>query len=313
MYSNCFILSFLSKKEHVSEESLLCNVSTRIVVVGDLKFYAQLLGRENMSSSWCMWCTSHPSEWKHHPLPPSDLWTIKKIKNHKERIDRKEIKEAREILGIVNYPVWDFIQPENFMFPELHAEIGLVNNVLDKFYSFIDDQVEAITPEEATARNTYIIADVALTKAIQRLSEWKESEGAQLEFHRYNRIHLTKELKKRNQDPKIISDLHQQQQELDAVIAGMVQQRKNLEAEQSIKRKSSATARSQLKTIREAKRKQDIPVFADIENILLEYGISAAAYHGGKLNGVDCRELIVRAKPIFERFKQCLLSVTHPG
>jgi len=185
----------------------LCNVSTRIVVVGDLKFYAQLLGREYMSSSWCMLCTSHPSEWKHHPLSPSNLWTIEKIKNHKERIDWKEVKEAREILGIVNYPVWDFIQPENFMFPELHAEIGLVNNVLDKFYSFIDDQVEAITPEEATARNTYIIADVALTKAIQRLSEWKESEGAQLEFHRYNRIHLTKELKKRNQDPKIISDL----------------------------------------------------------------------------------------------------------
>jgi hypothetical protein len=148
LHSNFFILSFLSKKEHVSEESLLCNVSTRIVVVGDLKFYAQLLGTENMSSSWCMWCTLHPSEWKHHPLPPSDL---QKDKNHKECIDRKEVKEAREILGIVNYPVWDFIQPENFMFPELHAEIGLVNNVLDKFYSFIDDQVEAITPEEATA------------------------------------------------------------------------------------------------------------------------------------------------------------------
>jgi len=89
-----------------------------------------------------------------------------------------------------------------------------------------------------------------------------------LEFHRYNRIHLTKELKKRNQDPTIICDLHQQQQELDAVIAGMLQQRKNLEVEQTLKRKSAATASSQLKTIREAKRKQDIPVFADIENIL---------------------------------------------
>jgi hypothetical protein len=29
-----------------------------------------------------------------------------------------------------------------------------------------------ITPEEATAWNTYIIADVALTKAIERLCEW---------------------------------------------------------------------------------------------------------------------------------------------
>jgi hypothetical protein len=77
--------------------------------------------------------------------------------------------------------------------------------------------------------------------------------------------------------------------------AGMVQ----LETDQTLKRKSSATARSQLKTMREAKWKKDIPVFADIENILLEYGISATAYHGGKLNDVDCRELIVHAKPIW--------------
>ncbi len=63
------------------------------------------------------------------------------------------------------------------MFPELHAEIGLVNNVLDKFYSFIDDQVEAITPEEATAWNTYIIANVTFMKATERLSGWKENGG----------------------------------------------------------------------------------------------------------------------------------------
>jgi hypothetical protein len=31
-------------------------------------------------------------------------------------------------------------------------------------------------------------------------------------------------------------------------------------------------------------------VSAEIENLLLQYNISAAAYHGGKLNGVDCHE-----------------------
>jgi hypothetical protein len=40
-----------------------CSVQNTIVVVGDLKFYAQLLGRENMSGSWCMWCDMHPSQW----------------------------------------------------------------------------------------------------------------------------------------------------------------------------------------------------------------------------------------------------------
>jgi hypothetical protein len=97
----------------------------------------------------------------------------------------------------VDYTVWDFIQPENYMFPQLHAEMGLVNNVLDKFYSFIDDQVEAISPEEALARNSYIIADIALCNAMRELSVWKEMEGPQLEFNRYNRMSVRKELKKR--------------------------------------------------------------------------------------------------------------------
>jgi hypothetical protein len=56
-----------------------------------------------------------------------------------------------------------------------------------------------------------------------------------------------------------------------------------------------------------------MPAFAEIENILLEFGITAAAYHGGNLNGVDCRELIKQAKPIFERVKASLLSVSHPN
>jgi hypothetical protein len=90
--------------------------------------------------------------------------------------------------------------------------------------------------------------------------------------------YITKEMKKWGQDPTIISDLHQQQQELDTVIADMVQQRKSLENDQTLKWKSAATTRSHLKTIRKAKQKKDKPVFSDI--------------------GVDCHELIIGAKPM---------------
>jgi hypothetical protein len=41
----------------------ICNVPTSLVVVGDLKFYFQVFGHENMSGSWCCWCTAHPSTW----------------------------------------------------------------------------------------------------------------------------------------------------------------------------------------------------------------------------------------------------------
>jgi len=59
-------------------------------------------------------------------------------------------------------------------------------------------------------------------------------------------------------------------------------------------------------------KKIDLPVSAEIENILLQYNISAAAYHGGKLNGVDCRELIRLSKPIFAAFQNYLKNVEHP-
>ncbi len=44
---------------------------------------------------------------------------------------------------------------------------------------------------------------------------------------------------------------------------------------------------------------------------MLKHNISAAAYHGGKLTGVDCRELIHLAKQIFPLFQAYLLATEH--
>jgi len=70
-------------------------------------------------------------------------------------------------------------------------------------------------------------------------------------------------------------------------------------------------ARKNLKSVRAKKSKIDFPIFSKVENILKEYNISAALYHGGKLNMVDCHELIRLAKPIFLQLETELLSVTH--
>jgi hypothetical protein len=44
-------------------ESVVVDVPLHLYVHGNLKFFAQVLGRNGMSSSWCMWCKKHPSEW----------------------------------------------------------------------------------------------------------------------------------------------------------------------------------------------------------------------------------------------------------
>ena len=75
---------------------------SRLLIVGDLKFFAQLQGRDNMSGSSCMWCTSHPQDWKTHPLPQCDIWTVKRIKDRKQKIEAGILKEQSDIQGIVN-------------------------------------------------------------------------------------------------------------------------------------------------------------------------------------------------------------------
>jgi len=57
----------------------------------------------------------------------------------------------------------------------------------------------------------------------------------------------------------------------------LVQQKKNLEADLSEKRNNAAVAKSDLKQKCEKHLNVNMPVFADIENILLEFGITAAA------------------------------------
>jgi hypothetical protein len=244
--------------------------------------------------------------------PDTEL-DYRKIKSHKELIDQERISKPRKVLGVLRNPVWVFVEVENFIFPQLHAEIGIVNIVLDKFYSFIDDQVEAITPEEATSRYSYVVGDVVLSLAIKRIMDWKEDSVPQLEFHRVNRIQCSRELWKKGLSQDEVTNLRGQKEELDHTISLLVWQRKNLEANLSEKRKNAAIAKSELKQVREKKLKVNMPVFTDIKNILVEFGITAAAYHGGKLNGVDCWELIKLAKPIFEQFQTMLLSVSHPG
>ncbi len=43
--------------------NFIVNCSANLFLVGNLKFYTQMSGREGMSSYWCMLCQLHPSEW----------------------------------------------------------------------------------------------------------------------------------------------------------------------------------------------------------------------------------------------------------
>jgi hypothetical protein len=89
-----------------------------------------------------------------------------------------------------------------------------------------------------------------------------------------------------------------------------VEQQKRLELDVTQKRKKLTDARAKFKDVRVKKKKAETPILAELENILIEHNINVAAYHGGKLNGVDCREFAQLSDLLFDKFKAVLLATT---
>jgi hypothetical protein len=133
-----------------------------------------------MSSYWCMWCMLHPSEWRTFcdncgsiPDEEKKLWTLELHYKHLAHIRNNNIKQPKEIKGIVSEHIWDFIKPKHYIFPQLHFKIGVVNMVLDNFYVFLEDRIKVLSPEEKTASNSVLIAEASLQESKNALEEWQ--------------------------------------------------------------------------------------------------------------------------------------------
>ncbi len=97
-----------------------------------------------------------------------EAWTMEKLKAVKVLMHEVKITEPFEVHGVVEFPIWDFLEVKYYIYPVLHGEIGLVNGAVDGLYSELDDNVEKMSSEEKTARNHQIIADIARDAAVQK-------------------------------------------------------------------------------------------------------------------------------------------------
>ncbi len=62
------------------------------------------------------------------------------------------------------------------------------------------------------------------------------------------------------------------------------------------------------------KKKIEMPILTEMENMLMEHNIFTGAYHGGKLNGVDCHEFIKLADIFLEKYRLiCYLLLILTG
>jgi hypothetical protein len=204
-------------------------------------------------------------------------------------------------------PTWDAIEPENYLMPLLHKQIGLVDNGLTKLWNFTDEFIECLTPNEMKLRNDRLHTAVAHDGVSRAIDEWHEREGVLIELACNERDSL---LNKEMQQAGLTSEEERELQELSSDIQLMEDDiallRDNL-VESSIKLTLATKAE---KKERSKRNRGDLDARNHIENRILDllFGISGAAYHGGKLNGVHSRKFMKEADKIFEAIEAYLLS-----
>jgi len=225
------LLLLFSNWDVTENNEHLCDVPIRLFVTGDLKFYAQMLGHDNMSGCWCMWCLKAPNEWKKQDdeIPPShaEEWTITKLKSHKLKVAQGMLKTPTEIHGVVDFPLWDFIEVINYVYPVLHGEIGLINLALDSFYDVLDDNIEVMSEEEKIIRNTTFHTDAAFETSRETLEELKASTTDDVSFQEIVLEEILASLRQRGISEEEKNRLRGEMEEVKANIRNMKMEVKN--------------------------------------------------------------------------------------
>jgi hypothetical protein len=128
-----------------------------------------------------------PSEWKmkieYVPLRKPEDWSIEKLKAEKLLVQDGLLKEPSEICGVVQFPVWDFVEVNYYIYPVLHGEIRLVNDAFDGFYDYVDDTVEVMSDEEKLTWNLLVWADVTLNATAKKRNDWGKNEAIVISFY----------------------------------------------------------------------------------------------------------------------------------
>jgi hypothetical protein len=62
-----------------NEDTLVLNVPIRVFIMGDLAFYATVVGKEGMDKAHCHWCKLPSSQWQTYGHAPGPKWTLQEL------------------------------------------------------------------------------------------------------------------------------------------------------------------------------------------------------------------------------------------
>ena len=125
-----------------------------LYIVGDLAFYAMVMGRESSSGHHCYLCKMSAKEFR-DLAKRGERWTF-------EAMNLLVRQAGDTVKGCKEDAWWQFIPVENFLVPLLHTLIGIGNAIFGHFKDMINDKIECLDPKEISVRQKVIQCEEAI-------------------------------------------------------------------------------------------------------------------------------------------------------
>jgi hypothetical protein len=305
----------VSNEEMGEEFEYVRKCDIRLFMTGDMAFYACALGKVNMSGIWCTWCKLSSEEWGDVGHEKGEMWTKEAMDEIRERIYGGTLAdEPGNRRGCVEIGLFDDVEVSQYIFPVLHAEIGLGNYLLKSFFEWVDFKIEEVSEEERNSKNDFEVIMLEMEDAEKRLDEWNIRYGYELNTMR---IEMGRYVEYRGRRDAVTNSFLvplQQRKEIDEIVKTMKdrinvlkKEKSNLNEDVKLKRKIHNSMKVRLEEYRKKRGKKG-EIRKKLELKLREYGIDRPSYHGGDLTGVKVKVLLQKIDIIFDEFHNIILD-----
>ena len=250
--------------------------SMKIVIAGDLAYFATCTGRDGHSHCRCPYCDLTKSSWSNSYVTPTPI-SLKMLHNL-ATIHQSSTSKTDDTKGVIMAPLLE-VEPFYYIVPILHLLIGIVNKEWTSMVHFFDEFVENVSDLEATLKDKKLEHDIFLHNIKEDIDV------------------LTV-----NKDMACLSK--DNCSEANDVFKQATKELKRL---QEIKKQKSGELKSvsmKLKIEQQKRKHYDNGMENLLYNILEESHIQKQHFHGGAMNGVCCRRLLGNVEVIFSKIRK---------
>jgi len=282
-------------------------------MIGDLKYYSQMLGKEDFDSSWCCHCQLKYAEWQGLNDAVGAPWTLDLLRAQHVANERPPKATGVAMKGVREIPLFD-IPVENYIWPILHTLIGIGNNILAYLVDYADNFIQLLPSQQVRLKKDVKILDKKIDEERASIAHFDSANtGSGKEMLKIAKRKI-REMKSAinyvegEAKEKLQKDIDEKEKEVSSLEAEREAMSKELERLK--KEKSSKTEK--LKRFKAARKIDANSLYTGIDLILKKYGINRAEYHGGDLTGVHVKKLMESAKEITDDIRDYLIGSLHP-